>query len=214
MFDAVIFDMDGLLIDSEHVGIEAAMHACELQGLAAPYELVLKTIGITTDSSRGLYLKALPTLDFPQMKADFTDYMHSRAEAKLLPLKDGAIELLDTLRQKGIPCAIASSSPEETVRLYLTSTGILQYFSALACGGSGLKSKPAPDIFLAAAQRLQVSPESCLALEDSVNGVKAARAAGMRVCMVPDVIPYDDTLAQYCDHVLRSLRGVPALLDA
>ena len=98
------------------------------------------------------------------------------------------------------------------VEAYLKSTGVLTCFSVFATGSDNLPSKPNPDIFLTAAQRLQVSPAACLVLEDSVNGVKAGRAAGMQVCMVPDLIPFTAELAPYCDHVAEDLSQVIPLV--
>ena len=100
------------------------------------------------------------------------------------------------------------------VKLYLSKVGVLDDFQTLVTGDLGLPSKPEPDMFLTAAKRLGVAPENCLVLEDSVNGIKAGRNAGMQVGMVPDVLPYREELAPYCDHVLPDLAAVIPLLDA
>ena len=130
-----------------------------------------------------------------------------------IPLKQGALELLKALRERNIPMAVASSSGQSTISVYLHSVGVIAYFDTLITG-SGLPSKPAPDVFLKAASALGAEPKRCLVLEDSLNGIKAGRAAGMTVMMVPDVFPYTDDLAPYVDHVAPDLAAVIPLLDA
>ena len=124
----------------------------------------------------------------------------------------GALKLLKALRERNIPMAVASSSGQSTISVYLHSVGVIAYFDALITG-SGLPSKPAPDVFLKAASALGAEPKRCLVLEDSLNGIKAGRAAGMTVMMVPDVFPYTDDLAPYVDHVAPDLAAVIPLLD-
>ena len=212
MIRAVIFDMDGLLTDSETPGL-AGIQACgRKQGYEIPLEHVRQTIGINARAAGDFYHRHYPDLDTEQLFRDFTDYMHALAAAGGIPLKKGARELLEALRARGIPCAVASSSDGETVRLYLEKQGVDGYFAALVSAAGGVRSKPAPDIFLKAAGILGAAPEDCLVLEDSVFGVMAGRAAGMTVCMIPDLIPFTPGLAPYCDHVLPDLNAVIPLL--
>lgn len=212
MIQAVIFDMDGLLMDSENLGLDA-IHDCALrQGVDVPVEISKQCIGITTAASSALLNSHFPALDTAQLFRDFAAYMHEKALAGQVPLKKGAVTLLEYLQNKGIPAAVASSSGMQTIRLYLEKAGIVSYFQLLL-SASGMPSKPAPDVFLKAAERLGVKPENCLVLEDSYNGVKAGRAAGMQVCMVPDVLPYVEALAPFVDHVLPDLEKVMELME-
>lgn len=209
---AVLFDMDGLLMDSEWTGLEG-IHACALrQGVDVPVEISKQCIGITSKASSDLLHAHFPLLDTERLFADFALYMHGKAERGEIPLKKGARELLGRLQEKHIPSAVASSSKMETIRLYLDSVGITPSFQVLL-SASGMPSKPAPDVFLLAAEKLGVRPEECLVLEDSYNGVKAGRAAGMQVCMVPDVLPYVEELKPFVDHVLPDLEQVMELIN-
>ncbi|MBQ9264708.1 MAG: HAD family phosphatase [Clostridia bacterium] len=211
--DAVIFDMDGLLIDSERIGIDVMHESGKQLGFDVSKEHVRSTLGASYQSSYAFYHRLYPGLDVHAMFVGFSKMMKEKALRGELPLKKGAKELLSYLKAQGIPRAIASSSPLHMVQAYLSQTGVLDDFSAFATGSDNLPSKPNPDIFLQAAQRLNAAPEHCMVLEDSINGVKAGRAAGMTVCMVPDMIPYTDTLAPYCDHVLDDLSQVIPLLQ-
>ena len=211
-FQAVIFDMDGLLMDSEHVGLDV-MHACGfLQGYDIPVDMVRETIGSNKQSSSDLYHRFFPGLDTDRLFVDFANAMCDLAKQGGIPLKKGARELLEAIKSRGIPMAVASSSGLETIKTYLASMGVADDFEALITG-NGLNSKPAPDIFLKAAAALGAAPETCLVLEDSINGIRAGRAAGMTVVMVPDVFPYTDNLKPYVDHVLPDLAAVIPLLE-
>lgn len=210
-FQAVIFDMDGLLMDSERVGLDV-MHECGLlQGYNIPVEMVRETIGSNKQSSSDYYHRFFPDLDTDRLFLDFKNAMCDLAKRGKIPLKKGARELLEEIKRQNIPMAVASSSGQATIGIYLDSVGVIAYFDALITG-NGLPSKPAPDIFLKAASALNAEPEKCLVLEDSINGIKAGRAAGMTVVMVPDVFPYTEDLTPYVDHVLPDLSAVIPLL--
>ena len=210
---AVIFDMDGLLVDSERIGL-TVMHDCgALQGYDIPIEMVRETLGANKQSSSDFYHRFFPALDTDRLFRDFKDAMIDLARQGRLPLKKGARELLNALRERKIPMAVASSSGPETIAQYLASNGVSAYFEALVTG-NGLPSKPAPDVFLKAAKALRAKPEGCLVLEDSAHGVQAGRNAGMTVIMIPDMIPFTEELRPYCDHVLPELSAVIPLLDA
>lgn len=212
MIEAVIFDMDGLLTDSERIALSVIHEAGRQQGFDIPLSLIEKTIGATVAWASDLYHQSFPLLNTEKLFHDFRKFMHQLAQEGKIPLKKGARALLCALKEAAIPRAVASSSPLATIQLYLAQADILSDFQHLQSGGGDIPSKPAPDIFLIAAEKLGVPPERCLVLEDSVNGVKAGRAAGMQVCMVPDLIPFHSDLAPYCDYVLDDLEQVIPLV--
>ena len=212
MIRAVIFDMDGVVTDSERIGLDALTEAGRYQGIEMDRAFLKSTMGMTFQSSEGLYHAHYPTLDGEKMVAYYRGYMDALALSHGIPLMKGVNELLDALDEKKIPRAIASSTCVRGIRLYLEGNGVYDRFTKVVSGDMCAHSKPAPDIFLKAAEELGVDPKDCLVLEDSPNGVKAGRAAGMQVCMIPDQTPYSDALKPYCDHVADSLLDVRALL--
>ena len=133
--------------------------------------------------------------------------------AKGVPCKPGLFELLDVLEERGIPRIVASSSPRSMILQNLSTTGAGRYFAQVVCGADVEHSKPAPDIFLLAASRLGVDIHRCLVLEDSLNGLRAARASGAVSVMVPDLRPYGPEVAPYVDYLKQDLSQVIDLLD-
>lgn len=213
-FQAVLFDMDGLLIDSERIGCDVVSQCAAQMGYQVTPQQATLTLGVSRDGSRKLYAQHFPGLDYDQLHDMFEEEMHQLALSGRLPLKAGAVQLLSALKEKGIPMAVASSSSEAIISAYLEKAGVLHYFDEIISGQAVAHSKPAPDIFLKAAAALQADPAQCLVLEDSYNGVKAGRAAGCTVCMIPDVLPFVDDLGPYVDHVLPTLADVIPLLES
>ncbi len=208
MIRGVIFDMDGLLFDSEAPGIEVMLEAAALQNAPVTREDVLSGMGMAYPEGKANYEARVPGIDAARLYRDFSLIMRARAAKGEILLKKGARALLDHLHALGIPCALASSSGMDAVMLYLNSQGIADRFRVILGGPKGVPSKPRPDIFLLAAENLGLAPADCLVLEDSYNGIRAGRAAGMTVCMVPDQIPYREAFSCYVDLVLPDLDAV------
>lgn len=200
--EAVIFDMDGLLLDTETLGISACEYAGQRQGLLIDTAVVLSTLGQTEAFSNAIYRQHYPTFDAERFWADFGTWMRDTTDRTPPRLMPHALETLKALKAKNISMGLCSSSPRERIGRYMASTGIGDFFDAAVTGDDGAQSKPAPDMYLLAARKLGVAPESCMVLEDSPNGLRAARAAGMLSCMVPDQIPYRPEFAPFVDHVL------------
>lgn len=212
MIKAVIFDMDGLLTDSESIGLVGMRECGRLQGFEMSDALLLRSMGCTHDRCCAMYREEFPRMDTERLFQDFKIYMHALANEGKIPLMKGALRLLDALDEMSIPYAVGSSSMTDTVQLYLKKTNIYNRFKAIVAGGRVFPSKPAPDIFLEAARLMQIEPAYCLVLEDSASGLQAGRNAGMQVCMVPDMTPYSPELAPYCDWVKKDLDEVIQLV--
>ena len=213
MIEAVIFDMDGVVMDSERVGNAVLLEGAKEQGINMTLPFVRSVMGMTLEASVPLYRAAYPALDRARLAAYFTERMARIVREGGIPLMKGVPELMDTLDENHIPRALASSTIGGIVRNYLESVGMYDRFTAIVSGEMCEKSKPDPDIFLRAARALDVLPERCLVLEDSVNGVKAGRAAGMTVGMVPDQVPYTDALKPYCDYVFPDMFAVREMMN-
>ena len=214
MIRAVIFDMDGVLTDSEKLGVSITCETAREMGFEIPESVVLRTLGITWAASEALYEDLYPGLDIQEMFSRIRERLVALGGAGKIPLMKGVNRILDTLDKLGIPRAVASSSGPETIRVYLEGAGIYDRFDRVVSGNECARSKPAPDIFLLAAERLGEKPEHCLVVEDSPSGVRAGRAAGMTVCMVPDLAPCTEELRPYCDLVLPSLDDLADRLTA
>ena len=139
---------------------------------------------------------------------------HSRYDNGRLPMKPGIVELLKFLKENGIKTAVASSTRKAVVTREITDAGLLSYFDVLICGDMVARSKPAPDIFLKAAEELKVDPSRSYVIEDSYNGIRAAHSAGMRAFMVPDMLEANDEMRKLSEAVLPDLMAVKEALTA
>ncbi|MGO8316040.1 HAD family hydrolase [Rhizobium johnstonii] len=209
---ALIFDMDGLIFDTEALYQQAFLAASSARGHNLPITLIQSTIGVPWVQSRLLFLEQMGS-DFPvdQYGEAVTDHFTLLATDQLR-LKPGVIELLDVLDQLKLPRCIATSSSHSTVQSHLSAHGLAGRFDAVIAHGDYAASKPSPDPFLTAAKRLSVEPALCLALEDSFNGVRSASAAGMMTFMVPDLLSPTPEIHSLCTGVVSDLHAVCKLI--
>jgi beta-phosphoglucomutase-like phosphatase (HAD superfamily) len=191
VFTAAIFDMDGLLLDSERVIMQAWLVSAREEGVALSEADFLTVVGAGASESRAKLTQLLGS-------RDAFETVRRRARQKLTtqpgivyPLKPGALQILAMLRQRAVPCAVASSTRVSEVRSRLAKVGVLEFFQAVAGGDEVSHSKPDPAVYLLAAHRLGVSADECLAFEDTDHGAQAAHAAGMRVVLIPDLRSHD-----------------------
>ena len=208
---AVVFDMDGLLLDSERLHARAALAAAREVGCPLEMDVFLKFVG-TTQAQRILREHYGESYPFEELRVAWGRLVKVLFAAEL-ELKAGALELLDLLDRLELPRAIATSSSHATVEDHLSSQGILHRFHAVVALGDYANGKPAPDPFLKAAERLGIDPQDCLALEDSHNGILAASTAGMMTVMVPDLLQPTDEIQRLC-LVVPSLHDVPRLISS
>jgi len=209
---AVVFDMDGLLINTEVLMRDGMIAAAKAVGRELSLDAFMRMIGTpSTRTHEILHQEFGADFDVDAYLQDVSRRFHDDLDLETL-LKAGVIELLDHLDALGLPRAIATSSPHEAVEAHLTPAGILNRFNAVIAKGDYERGKPAPDPFLNAAKALGMEPEDCLALEDSHAGVRAAHAAGMMTVMVPDLLDPTEEMREKCVHIAESLHRVRELL--
>jgi HAD superfamily hydrolase (TIGR01509 family) len=209
---AVVFDMDGVLFDTEVIVREAMTAASTRLGFEVPEALFLSLIGLAGDASRKKLIDHYgPEFDIDGFWAAVDDDFERLLEGRRF-LKAGVVELLDWLDERNMPRAIATSSHHSHVQRNLAIHELTGRFHAVVAHGDCELGKPNPAPFLLAARLLNVEPASCLALEDSFNGVRAAAAAGMMTIMVPDLLQPTPEIRDVCLAVATDLHHVRRLL--
>jgi HAD superfamily hydrolase (TIGR01509 family) len=208
--EAVVFDLDGLLIDSEHVWDEARRELARERGGRWTETATQDMMGMSSlEWSRYMH-DVIGVADPPDEISAQVVRRLERIYRDELPLFDGAVEAVERLAARW-PLGIASSSNRELIDLVLELSGMARFFRATVSSEEVARGKPTPDVYVEAARRLGVTPDRCAAIEDSENGILAAKAAGMRVLAIPNPLypPSDEALAA-ASVVLDSLHDLTA----
>lgn len=200
-----IFDMDGLLFDTERLFMEQLALSMAEEGFRLTREVYSRSLGLAGKELEQMML-AEYGLDYPfrEMGRKARERVDIIADTVGLELKPQILQLLQWLREQEITCAVASSTNSASVKNYLEKTGILSYFSVIIGGEMVMRSKPEPDIFLLACEKCGLKPEQAVVLEDSENGVRAAAAAGIPVICVPDLKQPSPEVCQLASAVVTS----------
>lgn len=204
MIKAAIFDMDGLLIDSERIIMQACIVAAKLVGITYTQAEYVELIGRAGPDSTRIMVEQLGGVErFNQvmqgLDAQLAQHNHT------FPLKQGVLDLLKHYQSNNVICSVASSSPMHHITHRLSHVGVLDYFNHITSGQEVTRGKPNPDIYLLAVKKLGISAEECIAFEDSENGTLAAIAAGLKVVVVPDLKQPSDYVRKHCHQVITSL---------
>lgn len=210
---AVIWDMDGLIFDTERMRVDAWEQVCKNHGYAFDRSVLLGCIGKNVPDSDALIREGFGK-DFPveKFRIEKNALVAAEIQKSGLPVKEGIREALEWLDTRGVRSALASSSERETILSFLEKAALTTSFSVIVGGDDVKRGKPHPDVFLTAAEKLGVPPAQCIVFEDSLNGLKAGHAAGMQVVMIPDLIEPTTETSQYLHHQLKSGNEAPALL--
>lgn len=212
---AVLFDMDGLLINTERVNVECAQAAAREWGFELDGVAMARTVmGLTRDKVMSAYASLLPEgMDaeaFYRFKVE--KILQRRAEEGVAAMK-GAKELLAWLNEQGVKCVLVTSTAREGAERILRELGMWELFTHRITGDMITRSKPDPEPYLRGAALAEADPAECLVLEDSLNGLKSGRAAGCVVGMVPDTLPYGEKCRPYCDQVFEDLTQVKSWME-
>ncbi len=209
---AVLFDMDGLLLESERAIIGCLARAAGELGHDLPGTLWLAMIGNGEAVCRSMLHarigESATAAVLEKTRALYTDIVEAG-----VPHRPGVRPLLDWLQENGLPRAVATSTRRPLALQKLQAAGLLEHFHAVCTSSDVARPKPAPDVYLLAAEKLAVPPARCLVLEDSPTGVRAALAAGMTAIQVPDMLPPDDDVRALGHRIVDSLHQVRQLLQ-
>jgi HAD superfamily hydrolase (TIGR01509 family) len=209
-FAAVLFDFDGVLVDTEWAIYQAWKRTFGAHGQLLPLDIYTRCIGTDFNTwSPKTHLEELTGEAFDWHDLDARRQEEIMAELAHEGPMHGVVDLLDKFAVAGTPCAVVSSSSHKWVDGWLEKLGLAGFFVTTVCRGDAPRIKPAPDLYLEAAARLGLDPASCLVVEDSLNGVKSAKAAGMKVWVVPNRVT-DCLDFSPADRMMRSLADWPA----
>lgn len=214
MIKAVIFDMDGLILDTEKLLVKYWVQAANEAGFPMQREHALNIRSLARKFAIP-YLQGIfgEEFDYVKIRSRRMELMAEHLKKSGLETKPGLMELLTYLKENGIPAAVATATDYERTEAYLTEVGVFGYFDRIVCATMVESGKPKPDIYLYAAQQLGLAPEDCLALEDSPNGVRSAAGAGCVTVMVPDLTQPDSELCGMIYAKADSLAQVPELIE-
>ncbi|WP_273323729.1 HAD family hydrolase [Vallitalea guaymasensis] len=214
MIEGIIFDMDGLMLDTESIALESWERAGKDFGYVISRDLMMKAVGRTLVDTRKLLVKNLGD-DFPfeEVRKVRIDYTKEFMSLNGVPMKEGLIEFLEYCRTMEIPTAVATSTNRSDAIELLEKVDIVGYFNTIVCGDEIEKGKPEPDIFLMASKKLGVKPERCIVLEDSETGILAATRANMIPIWIPDIIAESDIARENARYICDSLNEVNIIID-
>ena len=211
---AVIFDMDGLMFDTERVFISAWDYAGEKMGIGKAGFMTMKTLGMNIVMSRTIWKEEFgEAYNENELRKYTKEFLKDYYNNNRIPVKKGLYNLLEYLSKRNFQLAVASSSPKWEVEQHLIDANVFGYFNTIVCGDMIEKSKPEPDIYLKACELLKISPSKCIALEDSKNGLISAINAGCKVIMVPDLWQADDEIKERVPAILRDLDDVKEYIE-
>lgn len=207
-----IFDMDGTLLDTERLGMKMWDEAIKRLNSPLNGEFKRRIIGVNRATSAAIAYEMFGENSMFNETAAlsgklFTEYIEKNG----VPFKDGAEDILICLKSKGVKAAVATSTSEKSAEKTLKKAGLYGYFSAFAFGDEIARGKPEPDIFLLAAKRLGEDIKNCAVVEDSPNGIKAAKKSGAFVIAVPDIVPLN-SYREFYDEKFSSLNDIIGLL--
>lgn len=215
MVSGIIFDMDGVLIDSERQSNEGWLWAAGQLGVDMPMWLIDSFKGAPAELCCKFfddYYKGV--IDYWEAKELRIQHVYKIRETEGIPVKKGVKDIFEYIRNNGLKCAVATSTRRESAEKTLHEIGVWDYLDAVVYGDEVERGKPEPDIFLRAAKAIGVNPSEAVVVEDSINGIKAGYAAGMRVVHIPDTIAIDDDIRKLTYMVCDDLNGLIDVVES
>lgn len=214
MIKAVIFDVDGTLLDTERIYMKAWKEAAAEAGYVMPDSVLQKTRAVNAKDAARIFEEEIGNgFSYQAVRPIRVRIAEEIIKRESPILKPGVLELLAFLEEKGIRLSVASSTNQQATREHLAESRILDRFEVVVGGDMVTNGKPHPDIFLKAAEALGTAPQECIVVEDSPTGIRAAYAAGMKAVLVPDQAAITQEIIDMADVVLNSLLEMPAYLQ-
>ena len=211
---AVIFDMDGVIFDTEKVYLDIWIEVFEKYGYKMTKELYVNVMGTGRKNVIKTFLENFgDDLPIEKMYEEKDNQLFYRIENQGIPLKEGVKELFSMLKEKDYKIALATSAKKERVEKQIKDKWLKESFDAIVCGDDVEKGKPSPDIFLKAAKKIDVEPENCFVVEDSPAGIKAAFSGGMKGIHVEDLKVADEEILKYCQKNFKNLQEIKKYLS-
>ncbi|MFH1879918.1 MAG: HAD family phosphatase [Bacillota bacterium] len=215
MIKAVLFDMDGVLLDTERLYLQILLDILREHGYEMDTAFFIRTLGVPNRECRQLYTDVYGD-DFPYeavLRRLFLD-VQAHIQKHGTPLKSGVKDCMRALKARGLKLVLATSCPRYAVENYLrTLPELALLLDGSVCGDEVSQGKPHPEIFIKAAAIAGQEPAACLGAEDSASGLRAIRASGAYSVMIPDLLPYSRELAPFTDIVLKNITELPPLID-
>ncbi len=204
-----IFDMDGTLLDTEEIYVQCWGITAKKWGIEVPLEFITAFMGSSRKEIerrfKGLFGQ---DFDFEKFRTHMVEEVFKIFDESGIPIKKGAVEILEYLKKNNIPMAVATSTHSDRALLMLERSGLSKYFDAVVCGEDIEKGKPDPDIFIEAARRIGKNPKECLGIEDSRNGILSVKRAGMTAVLVPDMVEVTQDMKDAADYISDDLNMV------
>ena len=211
---AVIFDMDGVIFDTEKVYLDIWIEVFEKYGYIMTKELYVNVMGTGRKNVIKTFLENFgDDLPIEKMYEEKDNQLFYIIENQGIPLKEGVKELFSMLKEKNYKIALATSAKRERVEKQIKDKWLKESFDAIVCGDDVEKGKPSPDIFLKAAKKIDVEPENCFVVEDSPAGIKAAFSGGMKGIHVEDLKAADEDILKYCEKNYKNLQEIKEYLS-
>ena len=213
MIKGAVFDMDGLMFDSERITYNGWQKLMDENGYEYSINAFKQTVGRRKKEVEQFYYSKYGK-DFPYRKLSEiqrNNYINF-VMTKGAPVKKGLYEILEFLKEHDIKIALATSTSRQTSLVNLESAKVKKYFNALVCGEDVTNGKPDPEVFLTAAKRIGIEPDQCVAFEDSFNGIRSAFASGMTTVMVPDFIHPTDEILTMVNYLCSDLSNAVEVL--
>ena len=210
----VVFDMDGLMFDTENLTYKLQKEILGDMALEFSLEDYKLTIGKRVADLEAFFHGLFGAdFDMTDFRSKCRESFKSYTDKYGVPIKDGLVELLGFLKEKGVKTALCTSTSRHSAERMLRIAGVFDYFDALVCAEDVTNGKPHPEPFLKSAEKIKIVPESCIALEDSFNGIISAYRAGFIPIMIPDLIEPDGEISGMCRAVLSNLSMVKEFIN-